>query len=389
MSRHAPPCPDKVRGINGLLCTTLMKLAMGAIAITGVWTMLTRIIAVAPLAAILATTANAAHQPTTLRSEARGLAQTSNGVTVSAGADVWWNNGAVVGTPSAFGVGGASAMWNAGPDSPGATENWATTLADAGIGRVATAASASLDRGELKAVVDNLAIAPFASSGVASARFADAIWFNNTSGEAQAFTLSMAVDGGISGSGTRAEGFSYIGLSSGAGATCNSLGDCITPNPGGTGTTSFALYGQIDRLAAPGADFFFREQLGGTVNNDIPWWTFSFGAGHDPASGLYDYVKSLTLYVPTGETTLFLEGWLNLTICNGNFRCNFGNTSAIRFSAMPEGLSWTSQSGAFLSAVATPPGGVIPEPATWGLMIAGFGLVGSFARRRRRVATAG
>lgn len=30
-----------------------------------------------------------------------------------------------------------------------------------------------------------------------------------------------------------------------------------------------------------------------------------------------------------------------------------------------------------------PPGGVIPEPATWGLMIAGFGLVGLAARRRR------
>lgn len=31
---------------------------------------------------------------------------------------------------------------------------------------------------------------------------------------------------------------------------------------------------------------------------------------------------------------------------------------------------------------------VVPEPATWGLMIAGFGLVGFAARRRRDVATA-
>lgn len=30
-------------------------------------------------------------------------------------------------------------------------------------------------------------------------------------------------------------------------------------------------------------------------------------------------------------------------------------------------------------------GGVIPEPATWGLMIAGFGLVGATMRRRRAV----
>ncbi|MFN7174641.1 MAG: PEPxxWA-CTERM sorting domain-containing protein, partial [Thermaurantiacus tibetensis] len=35
-----------------------------------------------------------------------------------------------------------------------------------------------------------------------------------------------------------------------------------------------------------------------------------------------------------------------------------------------------------LSAI-FPSGGVIPEPATWAMLIAGFGLVGGMARRRR------
>jgi hypothetical protein len=30
----------------------------------------------------------------------------------------------------------------------------------------------------------------------------------------------------------------------------------------------------------------------------------------------------------------------------------------------------------------------IPEPATWGLLIAGFGLVGAASRRRHRIAAA-
>lgn len=349
--------------------------------------MIARLLVAAPLV-LLADAATAAHVTGSVYTEARGFASTSNGVNIGAGADVIFVNGAVAGMPSAFGVGGASGAWDAGPMSPGATDIWATTIADAGTGRVATAASASLDRGELKAVVDNLAITPFASSGSAAARFMDTIWFTNSSGGWLPVTLSMSVDGTITGSGSRADMFSYIGLS-GFGGGCNFLGQCITPNLANPFTGySVALYGDINQMAAPGEKFGFRNQLDGKTGDDIPWWTFGAGAAHDPDSGVYDYSKTITLWVPEGETTLAIDAWFRLTICNMNFRCDFGNTSAIRFGDLPTGLAFGSQSGKFLTALASDGGGgsnpgVIPEPASWAMMIMGFGLVGAAARRRR------
>ncbi len=57
------------------------------------------------------------------------------------------------------------------------------------------------------------------------------------------------------------------------------------------------------------------------------------------------------------------------------------------FDDFPDDWDGIWQSGT-LSIQWSVPGGVIPEPATWAMMIAGFGLVGMMARRRRGTATA-
>ncbi len=52
---------------------------------------------------------------------------------------------------------------------------------------------------------------------------------------------------------------------------------------------------------------------------------------------------------------------------------------------LPSGVSYTSDSGGFMSGG----GGVasVPEPTSWAMLIAGFGIVGASARRRRNSAT--
>jgi PEP-CTERM motif len=65
--------------------------------------------------------------------------------------------------------------------------------------------------------------------------------------------------------------------------------------------------------------------------------------------------------------------------CNAtNIVCDFGQTSAFNLGALPPGVSWTSGSGVLF----TGGNGAVPEPATWAMMILGFGMVGSRLRRR-------
>jgi PEP-CTERM motif len=72
-----------------------------------------------------------------------------------------------------------------------------------------------------------------------------------------------------------------------------------------------------------------------------------------------------------------------------NIRPDGGATAFYKFDAGKSGLesidlNLSSSSGFVLYSTE---GGVVPEPATWAMLIAGFGLVGSVMRRRRGVAS--
>lgn len=322
---------------------------------------LTMAAAAAAAAIVCAAPVSAAHIDGGTFAEARGSAGTRD-----TNSFVWLRSGQYLEAGGSF---------DGGPLVAGATEVWASTAAALAGSAGGSFSSASLERGELKTLSEVVSLPLLSASGQASAQISDSIFFTNTSDGLLPLTLTMGVDGSFAGNLTRTDLRSRIFLGT-TPAGCNGMGGCITPLSDGTGAIQTELLGEY-RLDS---QFQFREFLSGQINENIDHWTLGIQPGHD-GFGQFDYFKSITLFVPTGETTLNLQAELGI-FCIGTGLCDFGNTAALRFGALPDGLSFTSQSGVFLSGLSGPAPGV-PEPASWAMLIAGFGLVGARLRRRR------
>lgn len=62
----------------------------------------------------------------------------------------------------------------------------------------------------------------------------------------------------------------------------------------------------------------------------------------------------------------------------GRGSADFGHTAEIKWN-LPEGVTYSSASGGFFAGSPA----AVPEPASWAMLIAGFGLIGSVMRRRK------
>lgn len=293
-------------------------------------------------------------------------------------ARVWIINGEI---QSSFASNGGS--FSAGPLAPGGTAVSATAAAPLGGEIASMTATADLSTGTVRAtatIVDGGF--PSMQAG-GSGRLRDTLWFTNTTENWLSISYRVEVDGAISGfpsaQGGQASFDASAGLYVPESQGCTVLAQCIGFEPLAGGASGSAFRAE------------YRNSIGLTFVDPLGnsrFWTVTTNPGHDADAGLFDFTMSTTLWVPPGETTLTIEPFLRFPVCGGQSgTCGFGNSGKVRLGDAPQGLSWTSESGVFLSALAGPgTPGAIPEPASWALLIAGFGLVGGVARRRRATA---
>jgi hypothetical protein len=223
----------------------------------------------------------------------------------------------------------------------------------------------------------------------AESYFKDTVYFTNTTGSALNLTVRFDLDGSVIGASQAfdqfAGGYSIFYLAN-CSACANSLGQQITYANADARVADEAAY----MLFSTNGIYHFAEYTG--ISGPPNPLDVSYGQTFD--NGFMTGFFQTTLSIPTGLTSLGVGATLHLD-CRFGSTCDFGNTGAFTFGALPTGLSFTSESGTFLSALETGPidpgsggGNGVPEPATWAMMILGFGLIGATARSRRRLVLA-
>ena len=121
---------------------------------------------------------------------------------------------------------------------------------------------------------------------------------------------------------------------------------------------------------------FLDVTVGDVFNLNVEFFT----PGVSPAKPLYYGLASLNwLFTPSHRSA-----FLDMGPASGAF--NFSNVQGI---GVLIDRSGSGRNGFTLDRIAfTDTGPGVPEPASWALMIAGFGLVGTFVRRRREMLAA-
>ncbi len=246
-------------------------------------------------------------------------------------------------------------------------------------------AKADLHHGTVKGFAQN-GLGTLPSRGFAQSRIQDTVFFNNASGGIAYLPFSFSFDGSIAGDPniTGASALAIFSIAGGLSACSDgSYGTCpgdhsLRLQNGGTvnQTTQIGYMGNGSQNGVQqGGAFFF----GAADNVDLTNYSVLKQSG---PGGYHNTVVSSVLALPEGRSRigfdlrLIIDCWVVPGV-----RCDFGDTTAFDFGRVPDGLTFTSASGVFLTGDGTVGG--VPEPGSWALFIAGFGMAGVRLRRRR------
>jgi hypothetical protein len=135
----------------------------------------------------------------------------------------------------------------------------------------------------------------------------------------------------------------------------------------GLGDASVGLY--IGDMPAMGAWAPTAENVSQSYYGAMNW----YGTGIDIN---YNMAGSFTFTGPDAVVPI----WMELYAAGQYANADFSNTASFSFTNIPEGVSFASASGAFLT-------GSVPEPSAWAMMLIGFTGLAFVGYRRRWVAS--
>ncbi len=142
---------------------------------------------------------------------------------------------------------------------------------------------------------------------------------------------------------------------------------------------AFSVAGVQGDLRFGDASATVSYQLASVLSQSLTsggWLSGSWAEGSNPGQSIFTGVYGLIGSNPVVGIRSALAASASSVATS-----DYANTSTFRF-MLPTNVSFTSNSGAFLSA----PSGAVPEPAAWAMMIAGFGMIGVTMRRRSVIA---
>lgn len=199
-------------------------------------------------------------------------------------------------------------------------------------------------------------------------------------------SATTLVDGGFEakGANTPVTAYCYPTVSAGGPACAASPwvggGVIVSGNPswGYVGAAEGSYYGFIQVTNTIAQSFVATDNGSATVN-----WLDTNRAGYGGLQSYDVWIDHGLSSQLIGSYTTAVGGWVSRT--SSSFSLVNGQSYTLRFAGLA-----TSDSTAFIDNVSlnVTPSAAVPEPASWAMLIGGFGLVGAAARRRQTAITA-